>query len=320
MRAYTEESGYSPNTVAVRGGGDIATGVIQKLWHAGFNVLVLETAFPLTIRRTVALSSAVSEKVYRVEDMTAALIASPGECAARWQSGIIPVLVDPWAGCLDVVRPFAVVDAIIAKRNMGTCRAMAPVTIALGPGFSAPANVDCVIETMRGHYLGSIITNGAAIPNTATPGALGGKTYERVIHAPASGVIRHIRALGDAVEKGEPVFAIDDVMVPASLTGTLRGLIAEGLNVRKGLKCADIDPRPAGEVDCYTISDKARAIGGGVLEACFIKAREKNIALLRARAASPRGCFKINAARERSHFFSLQGARRKLDEGVLNIR
>lgn len=268
---------FSPNTVVVRGGGDIATGVVQKLWHAGFNVLVLETALPLTIRRTVALSSAVFEGFYRVEDMSAALISSPQECAAHWAQGLIPVLVDPLAVCLEYIKPFAVVDAIIAKRNLGTRRGMAPVTIALGPGFSAPEDVDCVIETMRGHYLGSIITKGGALPNTGRPGNIGGKTSERVIHAPAAGVVKHIRSLGDEVERGEPIFTIGGVPVPASLSGTLRGLISEGVNARKGLKCADIDPRPAKEVNCRTISDKARAVGGGVLEACFIKAREKRI-------------------------------------------
>ncbi len=267
----------SSNTVVVRGGGDVATGAIQKLWRAGFNVLVLETAAPLTIRRLVALSSAVLEGRFSVEDMTAVRIASADECAAQWALGYIPVLVDPLAGCLAQVRPFTVVDAIIAKRNLGTHRNMAPVTIALGPGFSAPQDVDCVIETMRGHDLGRVITEGKALPNTGKPGEIGGKTSERVVHSPAAGRVRHIRSLGDKVEYGEPIFQIDEVVVLSPLTGTLRGLIAEGFNVPKGLKCADVDPRPADQVNCISISDKARTIGGAVLEACLMMTRKKQI-------------------------------------------
>lgn len=266
-----------PSTVIVRGGGDIATGVIQKLWHAGFNVLVLETATPHTIRRSVALSSAVSQGVFQVEDMAAELITSPEECVIQWSRGVIPVLVDPNANSVQFLRPFAVVDAIIAKRNLGTHRRMAPVTIALGPGFSAPDDVDCVIETMRGHYLGSLITKGAAQPNTGVPGMLAGKSGERVIHAPVAGEVKHIRSIGDEVEKGEPIFSVGRTIVKATLKGTLRGLIAQGIVVSKGLKCADIDPRPVNEVDFLTISDKARAVGGGVLEACFVIARQKQV-------------------------------------------
>lgn len=275
---YTDHSvDICLNIVVVRGGGDIATGVIQKLHRAGFKVLVLETAFPLTIRRTVALSSAVFEGKYSVEDMTAVLITSAEECAAQWERGRIPVLVDPFAACLEYIKPFALVDAVIAKRNLGTYRSMAPVTVALGPGFSAPHDVHYVIETMRGHNLGRVITKGSALPNTGVPGLIGGKSTERIIRAPADGCIRHIRSLGDEVEQGEPIFSIDAAIVAATLTGTLRGLIAEGLIVRKGLKCADIDPRPAAEIDCYSISDKARAVGGAVLEACLMKSREKGI-------------------------------------------
>jgi xanthine dehydrogenase accessory factor len=196
----------SSRTVVVRGGGDIATGVIQKLWHAGFKVVVLETARPLSIRRTVALSSAVFEGVYRVEDMTAVLISSPQECQGLWERELIPVLVDPQADCLQEIQPIALVDAIIAKRNLGTHRGMAPVTIALGPGFSAPEDVDCVIETMRGHHLGRVISNGSALPNTGRPGEIGGKSLDRVIYAPISGHVRHIRHLGDEVERGRTNF------------------------------------------------------------------------------------------------------------------
>lgn len=263
--------------VVVRGGGDVATGVIQKLWRAGFRVAVLETARPTTIRRTVALSSAMPAGRAVVEDLAAERADGPDACAALWSRGVIPVLEDPAAGSLEVLKPACLVDAIIAKRNLGTHRGMAPVTVALGPGFSAPADVDAVIETMRGHTLGRLVLQGEASPNTGVPGLLGGKTGERVVHAPAAGEVRHCCSIGDRVQKGKVLCTIGGEPVPSPLEGTLRGLIAEGLVVRKGLKCADVDPRPADEVDWNTISDKARCLGGAVLEACLYLGRQKGL-------------------------------------------
>lgn len=277
---------YTADTIVIRSGGDIATGVIQKLWRAGFRVAILETASPLTIRRSVALSTAVRRQCHSVENMTAVLVPDPYSCISVWNNGNIPVLVDPYMDSLDILRPAALVDAIIAKRNTGMHPALAPITVALGPGFSAPEDVDCVVETMRGHYLGRLITKGSALPNTGVPGAIGGKSAERVVHAPVSGIVRHVRRLGDVVDKDETIFTIDETPVHSRLHGTLRGLIEEGTQVRKGLKCADVDPRPANEVDCLTISDKARALGGAVLEACFMLAAEKGIVLLPHRTAA----------------------------------
>lgn len=281
----------APDTIVVRSGGDIATGVIQKLWRAGFRVAVLETPSPLTIRRGVALSTAVRRRRFSVEGMTAVLVPDAFACAQTWDREEIPVLVDPGLESLAVLRPAALVDAIIAKRNTGMHPGLAPLTIALGPGFSAPEDVDCVVETMRGHDLGRLITRGSALPNTGIPGSVGGKSAERVVHASVSGLVRHVRRLGDRVEKDEVIFLIGDTPVRSRLSGTLRGLIEEGVPARKGLKCADVDPRPAAEVDCFTISDKARAVGGAVLEACFLLAAEKGLALRPERTSGrmPRG-------------------------------
>lgn len=251
----------------VRGGGDLATGVIQKLWRAGFRVAVLELPRPLVIRRTVALCVAVEDGFAQVEDMRARYAATPAQCPALWERGEIPVLVDPAGESLAVLRPTVLVDAILAKKNCGTRRDMAPVTIALGPGFAAPEDVDAVIETMRGHDLGRVIFSGRALPNTGVPGVLGGKSAERVIHAPVAGIVRHERTIGDRVARGDILFRIGDTAVPSPLDGTLRGLIAQGMDVPCGLKCADVDPREAEAVNCHTISDKARALGGAVLEA-----------------------------------------------------
>ena len=259
----------------VRGGGDLATGIVQKLWRAGLAVVILETARPLAIRRTVSLCSAVYEGEYSVEDLTAVCIQTPDECYPTWQQGKIPLLIDPDGQSIPTLRPLFVIDAILAKKNLGTHRHMAPITIALGPGFSAPEDVDVVIETMRGHDLGRLILDGSALPNTGIPGNLGGKTAERVVHAPVAGIVHHHHTIGDVVEKNEILFYIDNTPIFSPLQGVLRGLIADGMNIPQGLKCADVDPRPKEQVNCYQISDKARALGGATLEACFFVARQK---------------------------------------------
>jgi xanthine dehydrogenase accessory factor len=263
--------------VLVRGGGDLATGVIQKLYHAGFKVVVLETAMPLAIRRTVALCNAVFQGQQQVEDLAAVLIHSVTDCEACWQKKQIPILIDPEAIVIKQLKPLVVVDAILAKKNLGTKKAMAPITIALGPGFCAPADVDVVVETMRGHYLGRLYRQGKAIANTGIPGEIGGKSAERVIHSPATGKVKHIKAIGDVVKQDEPLFLVGPTIVRSPLNGVLRGLISDQVECTKGLKCADVDPRPVDQVDCFTISDKARALGGAVLEAILLVGRDREL-------------------------------------------
>lgn len=270
---------YAGKMAVVRGAGDLATGVIQKLARSGFYVLALEVEQPLTIRRSVALSQSVVLGETQVEDIRSERIGSLTECLEKWQNNIVPILVDPKATCVHTLRPAVLVDAIIAKRNTGTHRSMAPITVALGPGFSAPEDVDAVIETLRGHNLGKLITKGRALPDTKTPGNIGGKTIERVLHAPVAGSLCHIRSIGDYVQKGEPLFKVGEETVVSPLTGILRGLITDGIEVTKGLKVADVDPRNPDEVQCDTISDKARALGGAVLEACLYIARQKKLPL-----------------------------------------
>lgn len=257
-------------TIVVRGGGDLATGTIHRLWSAGFRVLVLETARPAAIRRQVSLCEAVYEGKTTVEGLTAVLVSDVKEAEAVWAEGNVPMLVDPEGGCLAEVKPAVLVDAIIAKKNLGTNRAMAPCTIALGPGFTAGEDVDVVIETSRGHNLGRVITSGTAKPNTGRPGNIGGYTVERVIHSPAKGIMHNIHAIGDVVEAGEDIAWIETdgekVLVNATIPGIIRGLIREGYPVTKGFKIADIDPRREELRNCFTISDKARCIAGSVLE------------------------------------------------------
>lgn len=263
---------WQGDIVVVRGGGDLATGVVQKLVHAGCRVVILETAQPLAIRRTVALCTAVYEGRMQVEDMTAVLVQDTDALESAWQREEIPVLIDPSMACLPALSPVCVVDAILAKKNIGLRADLAPIVIALGPGFTAPEDAHAIVETMRGHDLGRVLWSGSALPNTGVPGVIGGQGAARVLRAPCAGQLRQARSIGDIVEAGDLIFTVEGCPVHAPFAGVLRGLLQEGLTVPKGMKAADIDPRK--DSDCYTISDKARCIGGGVLDAyCYLRRR-----------------------------------------------
>ena len=265
--------------IIVRGGGDLATGVIHRLWCAGFKVLVLECTKPAAIRRQVALCEAVYQGSAQVEGLTARLINSLPEADAVWEHDEVPVLVDEAADSVRAFAPDIVIDAIIAKRNLGTSSTMAPLVIALGPGFSVGDDADVIVETKRGHNLGRIIRSGSAAPNSGVPGNIAGYSKERVLHAPCAGVLHVIHDIGSIVEKGETIATITDganqVAVKATLSGLIRGMIRDGFAVTEGFKIADIDPRKEELANCFTISDKARCIAGSVLELVCRYAQEK---------------------------------------------
>lgn len=267
--------------IICRGGGDLATGIVHRLFRAGFPVLVLETDSPAAIRRQVSFSEAVYDGTATVEGVTAEWIASADRASVNHvlEEGRVPLLVDPEGSSIPLLKPDIVVDAIIAKKNLGTAKEMAPLVIGVGPGFTAGEDVDLVVESMRGHNLARIFTTGSALPNTGIPGNIGGFTKERVLHAETDGYMKNIRQIGDIVEKGEEIARIYEKMtedgtfsgsyvsVEASISGIIRGLIREGYHFQKGFKIADIDPRESELANCFTISDKARSIGGSVLEA-----------------------------------------------------
>ncbi len=268
--------------VLVRGAGDLASGTIARLHRCGFKVVVTECENPSAIRRLAAFCPAVWAGSATVEGIICRRIDSPAEAEALHGAGEIPLLVDETCDCVRVLRPAAIVDAILAKKNLGTDRSMAPITVGLGPGFTAGDDVDRVVETMRGHQLGRVIAQGPAIPNTGIPGSIGGYTAQRVIHAPATGEMSFVEGIdiGSLVTQGQVIARVGDAPVYATISGVLRGLIRRGYPVQKGLKIADIDPRPEQVSCCDTISDKARAIAGGVVEALLETAREKGIRLL----------------------------------------
>ncbi|MCP3938876.1 MAG: EF2563 family selenium-dependent molybdenum hydroxylase system protein [Actinomycetia bacterium] len=247
----------------LRGGGDLATGVAWRLSTAGFRVVVLELAKPLTVRRTVALSTAVADGVVEVEGMIGRRFSTFADAADAACDEAVGVVVSP--GLPADHGALAVVDARLAKRNVDTHIGDAPVVVALGPGFEAGVDCHAVVETNRGHRLGRVLWQGRAEANTGVPGIVGGRGVERVLRAPVDGVTTWWVQIGDVVESGHLIGSVGGVELSAPFDGVIRGLICEGTAVRKGLKIADVDPRV--DTDCCTISDKALAIGGGVVEA-----------------------------------------------------
>ena len=253
--------------VLVRGGGEMASGVAHRLHQSHFKVCLLEIPQPLAVRREVSFCEAVYEGEKEVEGVRAKLISKPEEIRSIWKEGKIPLLIDPdGKKARNFLKPDVLVDAILAKKNLGTQINDAPLVIGLGPGFTAGKDVHVVIETNRGHNLGKMILKDAAESDTGIPGDVGGFTVERVLRTLKKGKFRPQRSIGDRVHKGTVVAVADDFPVMAKISGVVRGLLRDGVDVRKGMKVGDIDPRGKREF-CFTISEKARGIGGGVLEA-----------------------------------------------------
>ena len=257
--------GIFNNLIIIRGAGDLATAVAIRLHNSGFRVVCLEVAKPTVIRRTVSFAQAVFEGQACVEGVHARLV-SIDDIDKTFSEDVVPVLIDPAGDAIRILHPAVLIDAIIAKRNLGTTRNMAPFTVALGPGFVAGVDVDCVVETARGHNLARLIYSGSAAPNTGIPGNIEGFTSERVIHSPCSGTFRSVKNIGDIVAKGDVIAEVGGMPVRATIDGMIRGLLHDGLDVPEHFKIADIDPRGS-RADYLTCSDKARALGGAVLEA-----------------------------------------------------
>lgn len=253
--------------VLIRGAGEMASGVAHRLHRSHFKICMLEIAHPLAVRREVSFCEAVYDGEKTVEGVPAKLISGPDQIESIWERESIPILVDPEAKkTRTFLKPDVLVDAAMAKKNLGTHMDDAPLVIGLGPGFSAGEDVHMVIETNRGHHLGKVILKGGAEPDTGVPGDVGGYTIERLLRTMKKGIFHPQRSIGEKVTKGTVVAVVDDYPVMAQVSGVIRGLLREGVEVKKGMKVGDIDPRAKRE-HCTTISEKARAIGGGVLEA-----------------------------------------------------
>lgn len=259
-------AGINKLTICIKGAGEIASAVAWRLYQANLRrIFMLECSQPLAVRRQVSFCEAVYEGYHTVEGVKAVTVDSSSQVEAAWSTGAIAILIDPSWEALRALAPDVCVDAIMAKTNLGTTRADAPLVIGLGPGFIAQKDVHMVIETNRGHDLGRIFTTGGAEKNTGIPGSVNGFSVERVLRSPQDGLFQASAAIGEAVNQGDYIGSVGKKMVQANLDGVVRGLIRSGTQVTKGLKLGDIDPR--GNIDhCATISDKARAIAGSVLE------------------------------------------------------
>ena len=257
--------------VLIRGAGEMASGVAHRLHQSHFKLCMIEIPHPLAVRREVTFSEAIYEGEKEIEGIRAKLISKLEEVELTWEQGAIPILIDPDAKIArNFLKPDVLVDAIMAKKNLGTQVNDAPLVIGLGPGFTAEKDVHIVIETNRGNNLGKMILKGSAEPDTGIPGEIGGYTIERLLRTMKKGVFHPQRSIGERVNKGAVVAVVEDFPVIAKISGVVRGLLRDGVEVKKGMKVGDIDPRGKREV-CFMISDKARAIGGGVLEAILYR-------------------------------------------------
>jgi len=257
---------FAQYLVVVKGGGDLGTGVAYRLKKAGFPVVVLEQAAPTAIRRRVAFAQAVFDGTTTVERVTARLVQDVGQVERVLAQGEVPVLVNREGETLRLLRPRILVDATLCKRNPATRIGDAAFVVGLGPGFVVGVHAHAVVETQRGHYLGRVYWEGSAAPDTGEPGVIAGKSKTRVLRAPASGRFQGIKEIGDRVAEGDVVARVAGKPIRAPFDGVLRGLLADGLSVFEGMKVGDVDPRGIVE-HCFAISDKALAVGGGVLEA-----------------------------------------------------
>jgi len=252
--------------VLIRGGGEMASGIAHRLYQCHFRVLITEVEAPTAVRRTVAFAEAVYEGSQTIEGVKTVRVANREEAEKAWGEGAIPLFVDPQAKIREFLNPDVIIDAIMAKKNSSTKITDAPLVIGIGPGLTAGVNVHAVVESNRGYHLGRVIWEGQAEPDTGIPSSVDGQTEARVFRAPCSGVFKAFHKIGDIVAAGETLAEVDGVAIKAKISGQIRGLLRSGTKVQQGIKAGDIDPR--GERGyCYAISDKARAIAGGVLEA-----------------------------------------------------
>ena len=261
--------------VVIRGGGDLATGVAEVLYQSGFKILILDIEKPSSIRRSVCFSEAIYDGIIQVENIICKKVENENEIEKCWSEKIIPIMVDEKGEIIKKIKPDVVVDSIIAKKNLGTTKDMAPITIALGDGFEAGKDVDVVIETMRGHNLGRVITSGRAMKNTGIPGEIKGVSKDRVIYSLANGIFSSVKKIGDTVQKDEIIGYVGNVEIRGKISGVLRGIIREDYEVTENMKIGDIDPRIEEKNNCFTISDKARSLGGAVLRAIMFRLKEE---------------------------------------------
>lgn len=261
--------------VVIRGGGDLATGVAEVLYQSGFKILILDIEKPSSIRRSVCFSEAIYDGIIQVENIICKKVENENDIEKCWNEKIIPIMVDEKGEIIKKIKPDVVVDSIIAKKNLGTTKEMAPITIALGDGFEAGKDVDIVVETMRGHNLGRVITSGRAMKNTGIPGEIKGVSKDRVIYSLANGRFSSVKKIGDTVQKDEIIGYVGDVEIRGKISGVLRGIIRDGYEVTENMKIGDIDPRIEEKNNCFTISDKARSLGGAVLRAIMFRLKEE---------------------------------------------
>ncbi len=265
------------NLILIRGAGDIASGIAVRLYNSGFKIVMTEIKKPSSIRREVCFSEAIYDGETTVEKITCKKANSLQEIQNILDLKQIAVVEDETNELYKTLKPDIVIDAILAKKNLGTFKDMADIVVGVGPGFEASKDCHCIVETSRGHDLGRVIYSGSAKKNTGIPGVIAGVSKDRVIYSPNAGVLNVKSKIGDMVKKGDIIAYVDETEVKATINGVLRGLLRDGYKVSEHFKIADIDPREDEQKNCFSISDKARSVGGGVLEAILHLKNNKDL-------------------------------------------
>jgi xanthine dehydrogenase accessory factor len=256
--------------VLIRGGGEVASGVAHKLARAHFRVCLTETSQPLAVSRGVTFSEAIYDGEKEVDGVIARRVKSVSEIPKVWQESQIPIIIDPEVSMKDILNPDVLVDAIMAKRNLGTRITDAPLVVGLGPGFWVGKDVHVVVETNNSESLGRVILDGGAEKDTGIPLAIGGLTFDRALHSSSDGPFQTDKEIGDLITAGEVVASVAGQLVKAQVGGVVRALLRSGTVVEKGTKLGEIDPSGDKEA-CYIIRPRVRAIAGGVLEAILMR-------------------------------------------------
>lgn len=233
------------DAIVVRGIGDVASAVAHGLFLAGLPVVVHDVPAPLTTRRRMAFADAMFDGQARLAGVGARRADSLDALERLLAAGReLPATSLDLHGLLGWLRPRVLIDARMRKRaEPEDQRALAPLVIGLGPNFVAGANVHLAVETEWGERLGVVLDRGATAPLRGEPRTLAGHGRERFVYAARDGCFRTHACIGARVTAGAAVGRLDAEAVAAPLTGWVRGLVRDGLQVPAGTRLLEIDPR-----------------------------------------------------------------------------
>ena len=267
----------------IRGAGELASATAQHLFSQGFTrILMLERRYPKAIRRQVCFSEAILDGRQSIQGIRARFARNLEDVERIHDAGEIAVSVMGLDETVGKWQPDIFIEAAMLRRNWGLTPELAPVVIALGPGYVAKRDCHAVVETFRGPDVGAVLDDTGDELEDEPPAEIMGFAEERVLKAIRDGIFFTQKNIGDVVERGERVGTVVSVYgveefrkgvpvdasyaVTARIAGVIRGLLRDGVPVKAGDRIADIDPRGRTD-DLDHISDKSRRVAEGVHEA-----------------------------------------------------